>query len=67
MEKEYTNGEITVKWQPDKCIHSGICARGLFKVFNPKARPWINMDASDSGTIAAQVNQCPSKAISIKE
>ena len=32
----YNNGQITILWQPAVCIHSGICARGLFKVFNPK-------------------------------
>ena len=66
MEKKYTNGEITVRWQPDKCVHSGICAKGLIKVFNPKARPWVNMDGADSEAIVNQVKKCPSGALSIK-
>ena len=37
--KRYSNGEITVVWQPSLCVHSGICARGLPKVFDPKRRP----------------------------
>ena len=27
--KRYSNGEITVVWQPSLCVHSAICARGL--------------------------------------
>lgn len=63
----YSNGEITVVWQPDKCIHSGICVHGLSQVFNPKVSPWIDTRKSDSITIVNQVKQCPSGALSIKE
>jgi len=63
--KKYTNGEITVVWEPAKCSHSGICVRGLSNVFDNKARPWINMEGADSQTIINQVNHCPSGALSI--
>ncbi len=66
VEKEYTNGEITVLWKPEQCIHSGICLRGLPKVFNLKQRPWVNMEAADSEAIVNLVRECPSKALSIK-
>lgn len=64
--KEYTNGEVTVVWKPDLCIHSGICLRGLPKVFNLKQRPWVNMEAADSEAIVNLVRECPSKALSIR-
>ena len=64
--KEYTNGEVTVVWKPDLCIHSGICLRGLPKVFNLKQRPWVNMEAADSESIVNLVRECPSKALSIR-
>lgn len=38
---EYSNGEITIIWQPTMCIHAGACVHSLPKVYNPKARPWI--------------------------
>ena len=24
---EYTNGELTIVWQPEMCQHAGICGR----------------------------------------
>lgn len=72
MEKEnsrkYTNGEITILWKPDSCIHSAICwrrATGMPEVFNPKQRPWINMQAADTAAIIEQVKKCPSGALSV--
>lgn len=62
--REYTNGEITVVWKSGLCIHSRNCFNGLSAVFNPEQRPWINMDAADSKTIMAQVDKCPSGALS---
>ena len=63
-QKEYTNGEITVVWKPDLCIHSTLCWRGLGEVFKPKERPWITLDGATSAAIEAQVSQCPSGALS---
>jgi uncharacterized Fe-S cluster protein YjdI len=65
--KEYTNGEITVVWKPGTCIHSAKCFKGLASVFNPQARPWININGADSEAIRKQVALCPSGALSIKE
>jgi uncharacterized Fe-S cluster protein YjdI len=67
MVKRYSNGEVTVVWQPDLCRHTGICARGLPMVFNPARRPWIELEHSDSQTIAAQVARCPSGALSLEK
>lgn len=67
FKKEYTNDEITVVWKPNNCIHSKICwqaATGLPNVFNPKVKKWINMDAASSEEIIAQIDKCPSGALS---
>ena len=66
MAKEYTNGEVTVLWKPDLCIHSENCVKGLPGVFDPNARPWINVNGASSEEIIAQVAKCPSGALSIK-
>lgn len=64
VKKEYSNGEITVVWQPAKCIHSEICVKTLPNVYDPKARPWINVDNATTDELKAQINKCPSGALS---
>lgn len=39
LKKEYSNGEVTITWEPDKCIHSKNCINGLPEVFNFEKRP----------------------------
>jgi len=62
--KKYTNGEVTIVWKPSKCIHSTICFQGLPGVFDPRRRPWIVPENSDTDSIIVQVKQCPSGALS---
>lgn len=65
--KKYSNGEITVVWKPATCIHSKICwtaPTGLPEVFNPRIKPWINMDNATTEKIVEHVKQCPSGALS---
>ncbi len=61
---KYSNGEVTVVWKPAVCIHSGICARGLHEVFDPRKKPWINISGSGTEKIIEQVSKCPSGALS---
>lgn len=66
-EKRYTNEELTVVWQPEKCIHSTQCWRSLIRVFDPRKRPWVNMAGAPSESIKATVEKCPSGALSYEE
>ncbi len=61
---KYTNGEVTVVWKPDTCIHSRICWTNLKEVFNPSVRPWVNMDGATTERVIDQVRKCPSGALS---
>lgn len=63
--KSYKKEDISVGWETEKCIHSGICARGLSSVFKPKERPWIQTENASKQEIIDQVRQCPSGALSI--
>lgn len=62
--KEYTNGETTIVWEAEKCIHSAICVKGLPRVFQPKDRPWIKIDQASTDALVNQVKACPSGALS---
>ena len=62
--KKYTNGEVTIVWKPDICIHSAICFKGLGEVFDPRKRPWITPEGSTTEKIVEQVKKCPSGALS---
>jgi uncharacterized Fe-S cluster protein YjdI len=62
--KKYTNGDVTVVWKPALCIHSKKCWTGLPEVFNPRVKPWVKAEGAASDTIIAQVDQCPSGALS---
>ena len=64
---KYSNGHITVIWNPGICQHSTLCWKGLIDVFNPKERPWIKMEGATTEKIIEQVKQCPSGALSYIE
>lgn len=63
IKKEYSNGEVTVTWEPAKCIHSKLCWTELAAVFNPRVRPWVNISGADTKSIVDQVKRCPSSAL----
>lgn len=65
-QKEYTNGEITIIWQPDKCTHAAICAKTLPHVYKPHERPWIQCQNATTKELCDQIQKCPSGALSFR-
>ena len=63
MRKTYKGAEVDVSFDPDVCIHSGNCVRGLPAVFDTKRRPWITPDAAAADEVVTQVKRCPSGAL----
>ena len=61
--REYSSDRITVEWRAERCIHSANCVRSLPRVFNPKRRPWVDVDAADADAIAGAVLRCPTGAL----
>lgn len=66
-ERIYETSEIKVRWQSELCTHCESCWRGFPQVFDPKARPWVKIEAATADEIRGQVNECPSGALSIIE
>lgn len=62
-ENEFTNGEITVTYDPKLCIHAEKCAQGLSNVFLTDIIPWIDLDGAETEKIVNQIKQCPSGAL----
>lgn len=64
--KEYNNDNITVVWKPDLCAHSTNCWKDLLPVFDPRRKPWVDMQAAGSNEIIKVVDNCPSRALSYR-
>jgi uncharacterized Fe-S cluster protein YjdI len=65
--KRCTGDGVTVVWQPGLCVHSQVCFHGLPAVFDPRKRPWVNMDGAPGAAIADQVRRCPSGALALAD
>ncbi|MDL2265736.1 (4Fe-4S)-binding protein [Parabacteroides sp. OttesenSCG-928-G07] len=68
MEKKikYANEELTIIWQPELCQHAGVCVQALPNVYKPQERPWIKIDNATTEELIAQINKCPSGALSYR-
>ena len=64
MNKEYQKDDLTIVWKSDLCIHSAECIKRLPRVYNPNGRPWIKPENASIEELKAQINACPSGALS---
>lgn len=65
--KKYQKDDLTVIWKPDTCIHSKKCWKELLQVFDPRNRPWVNLEGATKGRIKKQIDACPSKALTYED
>ncbi|MGB3151720.1 MAG: (4Fe-4S)-binding protein [Maribacter sp.] len=63
IKKEYSNGELTVIWQPVKCIHAKECIKALPEVYKPEEKPWITPQNASTADLISQIKKCPSGAL----
>jgi uncharacterized Fe-S cluster protein YjdI/CDGSH-type Zn-finger protein len=63
VRRSYEGAGIVVRWEPKLCIHVANCIRALPAVFNPGARPWVDVDAATAAEIAEAIRSCPTGAL----
>ena len=61
--ERYSNGDITVTYDPEICTHAARCVKGLPAVFNADKKPWVDIDGASAEEIERQVGKCPSRAL----
>jgi uncharacterized Fe-S cluster protein YjdI len=64
---EFSNKDITVCYEPCKCVHAEKCARELSEVFRLSIIPWINLDGTETKKIINQIKKCPSGALTYRK
>ncbi len=62
----YETDEISVSFDPNVCIHSAVCIRGLPAVFDVKRKHWIRPELATAEEVAEQIKRCPSGALQYK-
>lgn len=61
---KYVGKNITIHFNGGACAHAAHCVNDLPSVFRMGADPWIEPDAASAEEIIAQIEKCPSGALS---
>ncbi|MEZ0069106.1 putative Fe-S cluster protein YjdI/CDGSH-type Zn-finger protein [Streptacidiphilus sp. MAP12-20] len=61
--KIYRAPGVEVSFDARRCRHTEACVRGAPEVFDPAARPWIQLANADPEHIAEVVRRCPTGAL----
>lgn len=59
----YPAPEITVTFDANLCVHSGVCLSTLPAVFDTRRARWIHADAASAEHVAHAIDRCPSGAL----
>ena len=59
----YETDGIIVTFDPNICIHSGVCAHTLPAVFDPFVKRWVRPEQAGAEQVAATIDMCPSGAL----
>ena len=62
----YETESITVTFDPEICIHSGVCVRGLPGVFDVRRNRWVRPELDTAERVAEAVRRCPSGALQFR-
>ena len=59
----YQTDQVRVTFDPNVCIHSGVCLRTLPAVFDVQRKRWVQPDLAAADAVMAAVAKCPSGAL----
>ena len=59
----YETDEVTVTFDPNRCIHAAVCVRGLPDVYDPTRRRWIRPELAPAAQVAEVAMRCPTGAL----
>ena len=59
----YETDEVTVTFDPNRCIHAAVCVRGLPDVYDPARRRWIRPELAPAAQVAEVAMRCPTGAL----
>ncbi|MCP4883615.1 MAG: hypothetical protein GY908_07470 [Flavobacteriales bacterium] len=62
--KKYRKEDLTIVWEPKKCIHAAVCVKELPGVYDPNGKPWIKPENATVEQLKSQIDKCPSGALS---
>ncbi len=61
--RAYQGDGITVTYDPRRCIHAAVCVMSLPNVFDPKRKPWVELDHATADQVERVVRKCPTGAL----
>jgi uncharacterized Fe-S cluster protein YjdI len=59
----YETPNVRVTFDPNICLHSGVCLRTLPAVFDIARPRWVRPENADPAAVIAAVAKCPSGAL----
>lgn len=59
----YETDQIRVTFDPNICIHSGVCLRTLPAVFDVRRKRWVQPEEASIDAVMPAVAKCPSGAL----
>jgi uncharacterized Fe-S cluster protein YjdI len=59
----YETDQVRVTFDPNVCMHTGVCLRTLPAVFDVRVPRWIQPDKASADAVIAAVAKCPSGAL----
>ena len=59
----YETDQVRVTFDPNVCMHSGVCLRTLPAVFDVQRKRWVQPEQASVDAVMAAVAKCPSGAL----